>query len=151
MPTTTDLVDWAKGPEGILWPVKQFFKEKKGRGIYRRWIIQIPTKGTGSVDYSVKHECYPMEATLSCHQITGNGGDGKLLTRDRSCHQCDECWERNWGDCSNSEFVGEVWPVTLRTPKQDISPWPFRISGHVALNCWSSQRTSVRRVNGSLG
>lgn len=117
MPTTTDLCEWAV--DALKWPAKHLFhNDKKGRGIYRRWIIQLPTQGSSAVDYRAKLECFPMDETRAVHQITGNGGDGKLLTRDRSCHQCDACWELKWADCENTEFVGQVWPVTLPKPKQ---------------------------------
>ena len=52
------------------------------------------------------------------HQIRGNGGPGKLLTRDRSCHQCNACWAGEWGECENEEMVGQVWPVELPKPVQ---------------------------------
>ena len=118
--TTMDLYEWARS--ALQWPKKAFFKEKKGRGIWRRWMWHLPTHGPGAVDYRQQLKCYPMEQTLTVHQIRGNGGAGKLLTRDRSCHQCDACWGSNgdWSQCENEVLVGEVWPVTLPPPDQVI-------------------------------
>ena len=55
------------------------------RGMYRRIIWFIPTKGPGSAIRRVKH-CNTLAGSNIMHQFEDLGRPGYLRVRDRSCH-----------------------------------------------------------------
>lgn len=121
MPLTADLTTYAS--KNLVWPKKNYIKEGC-RGIYKRWMWELPTHGPGAVDYAEKWSWpsgYSVDKTRDIHQIRGVGVEGKFVTRDRSCHQCDACWSGDWKECklqAEIKVVGEVWPVEMRAPTE---------------------------------
>lgn len=125
MKTTLKLYEFLE--ENLRKPVKDIFKKaKKGRGIYRRKFIYIPAHGTGSVNHR-QDDCQKMDDSSKAHQVrTSVGSDmssddvGVLEVRERSCHQCDECWkvDGDWSKCEHAKIVGASRFEYLRPPIQ---------------------------------
>ena len=93
----------------FIWPQRKLW-EKAMRGIYRRVIWFIPTKGPGSVNRRVKH-CNTLAGSNSMHQFEDIGRPGYLRVRDRSCHRCGQCWAGRSHECSEPGM--EHFPALL--------------------------------------
>jgi hypothetical protein len=84
--------------------------QKKMRGIYRREIWYIPTKGPGSVNRRVQ-QCDTLDGSNSLHQFEDIGIEGFLRVRARSCHRCSKCWDGHSEFCTCPEM--QPYPATL--------------------------------------
>ena len=105
------LFTWASGKSGLATPKKPL-KEKKGRGIYRRFFYWIPSKGTGAVDRSRLPKLNAV-GTSKLHEFVDIGKPGFVATRRAACHQCDHCWEGKRYDCEHKAFCGLPSQLTI--------------------------------------
>ena len=83
-------------------------KQKKGRGIYRRFFYYVPATGEGSVNYAITRWC-GIKGSNSVHQMKGGYTSGLVKCRGRSCHcvHCysDEAQDVDAGGCPNVDWM----------------------------------------------
>ena len=90
------------------------------RGMYRRIIWFIPTKGPGSAIRRVKH-CNTLAGSNIMHQFEDIGRPGYLRVRDRSCHRCGQCWGGRSHECSEpgmEQFPAVIVELDPYTPPE---------------------------------
>jgi len=80
-------------------------RQKKGRGIYRRFFYWVPSKGTGAVNRARLPEL-EASGTSQLHEFLDIGVVGKLSTRRAACHKCDACWAGKRNGCTNLAYTG---------------------------------------------
>ena len=102
---------------------------------FGKTVTGATSAGTGAVDYFKALKCGALEDCMAMHQIRGAncGTPGMVLTRDRSCHQCDKCWVGDWSECevqARTKAVGDVYPITLPKPIQ-VTRMELRTDAHV--------------------
>ena len=105
---------WACDKSGLETP-KIPLKQKKGKGIYRRFFYWVPSKGTGAVDRS-RLPTLKADGTSKLHEFVDVGTVGTVSTRRASCHQCDACWAGDRVRCENKAYVGA--PVEIQITKE---------------------------------
>lgn len=110
------LFKWAQNDSGLQVPSSSL-KQKKGKGIYRRFFHWIPSKGTGAVDRS-RLPKFKAEGTSKLHEFVDVGVIGTISTRRAACHKCNACWEGDRDNCANREYVGA--PTELQIHREAI-------------------------------
>lgn len=98
------LFTWARDKSGLGRP-KLTLRQKKGRGIYRRFFYWVPSKGTGAVNRS-RLPKFKAQGTARLHEFTDIGVVGTVWTRRAACNQCESCWDGDQSNCENREYTG---------------------------------------------
>ena len=124
------LYKWACEQSGLATP-KKHLKEKKGKGIFRRFFHWIPSKGPGAVDRS-RLPKLTAEGTSKLHEFVDIGVAGTVSTRRAACHQCDRCWAGDRRNCENKDFVGPPTELTIR--RETVPAAAVRRMDRAALN-----------------
>lgn len=105
--TSEQFYTWARLRSGLSTP-KYTLREKKGRGILRRFFYWIPSKGIGAVDRS-HLLALKAEGTSVLHEFIDIGVVGVVSTRRAACHRCDKCWDFDQRcNCKYSAYVGAI-------------------------------------------
>ena len=100
--TALELKEFAEGkPEdvrGLIWPTRTL-KQKRGRGIFRRYFHYVPAAGEGAVSRRISRGS-TVEGSSRLHVFADIGVAGHLKTRERGCHQekC-PCWDGKYAEC----------------------------------------------------
>ena len=95
-------------------------EQKKMKGIWKRVFWYVPTKGEGSVNRRVA-AIDTLKGSSDLHQFQDIGTPGKLVVRERSCHECACCFAGDFDDCANEGTVGAPIDATLKviSPERD--------------------------------
>lgn len=132
---------WARDKSNLQVP-KLSLRQKRGRGIYRRFFHWIPSKGVGAVDRS-RVAKWKAEGTSKLHEFVDIGVVGTVSTRRASCHQCTQCWDNDRSNCSNKEYVG--MPVELSIVREAVPAMAAARIDRATLN-----RESISRAEGAM-
>ena len=118
--TTADVVACLKAH---YQPAKSIY-EKKGVGIYRRFIHHVPASGPGSIRRGIA-KAKPLPGSKKIHQYVDIGEEGKLV-RARPCHQHERCMQQDkkyiMEECTNTPFCGQAKIVQVAALTQAIIP-----------------------------
>lgn len=134
---------WASQKSGLDTP-KLNLKQKRGRGIYRRFFYYVPSKGNGSVDRSHLPKL-KAHGSSKLHEFVDIGVVGQVATRRASCHQCDECWAGNRYNCSNVGYVGQPKHLLIVSEALPAAAAVVRIE-RAALNRDSLSRATMAKL-----
>ena len=88
--------------------------------IWRRQFINVPTTGPQAVS-RIYSEC-TLDGSARMHSFVDVGTPGLILWRERSCHQCDNCWAGKASTgCSDEKRFGRAVRMPITYPKKPES------------------------------
>mmetsp|Transcript_37773 Transcript_37773/g.93779 ORF Transcript_37773/g.93779 Transcript_37773/m.93779 type:complete len:677 (-) Transcript_37773:42-2072(-) len=114
-----DLYKWAVEESGLATP-SQSIEAKGGRGIFRRFMYFIPSKGVGSVDRS-RLPKLKAEGTSPLHEFVDVGVPGTVSTRRAACHMCDKSWAGERRNCDNIDYTGKPIELTISREHEPVT------------------------------